>query len=969
MPDAIALEWGDEKVTYSALWQVIRALWSVWRDQRRPASAFVIETQLDLDSCLYVIAALAERRRILLVDPALSADHRKAMIERLDLPDVRVVSQAQAALETAQARKPPPSTEAAPMPSADPETGGYYVFTSGSTGSPKGIRGRLIGLEHFCGWQADTFSIGRGDRVAQITNPMFDVVYRELLTPLIAGATLVLPEGARPHADRIISWFEEKAISVVHSVPSLARRWDAATFDSSCKAMKQIFMAGEPLTGSVCNVLQRLFPHAAIVNLYGPSETTLAKFSHPIRNPQHPTQPVGNAMPGTQAFVFDHALRRISSQGCGELVIRTPFRSAGYLDAEATRKSFIENPCRSDVNDTLYLTGDEAEIGTDGLVWLRGRIDDQIKVNGVRITLSEISGVVQAATGQNAIVLAQKHEDETVLKAFIESRHSDRLQRDLDTAFRQHLADFVRPHAVSWIEKFPLTNSGKVDRQALLAHKPRRRPINTAEICRIWSDAFERAIGADDDFFESGGDSLIAAIIAARLHHEVGALISFSDLTAAPTPVLLARRLADRHALADTRSQRAAPEHKPRSQQQSLFATALRHGNGDYATMALAIEMPKTMTAESIRAGLQEIVARHVAFRQQFSIRNDLLALSLADEAALPIESRVFDGPAAEVTAKWVQLSDFLRTPIPVNKAPLAKALVVDAADHSILILAVHHLIADGESMRTLASELRCMCEGEASLPNSPADPPMDMPPTAEDVAFWEREYRSMPFNPRRLYPAPVIGLRRQTAAVINLGETCLVTIRSLGRKLRTTPGTVVLSLLAGFLAARSQDFVINVQSIGFEHAIAPEAIGCFYRPLPLRFVNYPSALTTAAIVDTASQLRQADMAKNVSFARIAEIARCPEPVESGLLPLATTTFNMRRGIKQSFRLWAQDDGLLIAPISTLYEIQLSIDADDPALCALIVGGDLQPETRKIAENFSTYVSTSLLALENEELH
>ena len=110
-------------------------------------------------------------------------------------------------------------------------------------------------------------------------------------------------------------------------------------------------------------------------------------------------------------------------------------------------------------------------------------------------------------------------------------------------------------------------------------------------------------------------------------------------------------------------------------------------------------------------------------------------------------------------------------------------------------------------------------------------------------------------------------------------------------------------------------------------------------------------------------------MAKNVSFARIAEIARCPEPVESGLLPLATTTFNMRRGIKQSFRLWAQDDGLLIAPISTLYEIQLSIDADDPALCALIVGGDLQPETRKIAENFSTYVSTSLLALENEELH
>ncbi|MBW4493512.1 MAG: amino acid adenylation domain-containing protein [Oscillatoria princeps RMCB-10] len=304
--------------------------------------------------------------------------------------------------------------EQIPLPEVSPEDAAYIFFTSGTTGTPKGVLGVHKGLSHFLNWQRQTFGVGPNDRSGQLTGLSFDVVLRDIFLPLTSGATLCLPEaGADLSAGRILPWLERERISVLHTVPTLAQSWLAGVpAGVSLRSLRLCFFAGEPLTDNVVRKWRGAFPEAGvIVNLYGPTETTLAKCFHRLKADLLPgVQPVGQPLPDTQALVLGDNNQLCGIGEPGQIVIRTPFRSLGYINAtEENRQRFVKNPFSDDERDLLYFTGDLGRYRPDGTLEILGRNDGQVKIRGVRVEPGEIQTLLcQHPAVRQAFVTARE---------------------------------------------------------------------------------------------------------------------------------------------------------------------------------------------------------------------------------------------------------------------------------------------------------------------------------------------------------------------------------------------------------------------------------------------------------------------------------------------------------------------------------------------------------------------------------
>ncbi|HEX4499520.1 MAG TPA: amino acid adenylation domain-containing protein [Thermoanaerobaculia bacterium] len=515
---------------------------------------------------------------LLLLDPRLPAERRELMLRQsgarwlirvggadqpvpdrpIGLLDIEPLDiEPDTGLPLGMAGEGPPAALAEPLPD-DPV---YVFFTSGTTGLPKGVLGRHKGLSHFLAWQRRTFAVGPGDRSAQLTGLSFDVVLRDLFTPLTAGATVCLPgpddEAASPGTP---AWLRRERITLLHTVPSLARVWLAASPAVVLDALRCVFFAGEPLTSDLVAAWDAAFGRPAeVINLYGPTETTLAKCWYRVpAEPRSGIQPVGSPLPETQALVLSEEGRPCGLGEPGEIVLRTPFRTLGYLDpgAEEARR-FLRNPFRDDPSDLLYRTGDRGRYGFDGLLEILGRLDDQVKIRGLRVEPAEVDRALREHPGirEAAVVAREEPAGEKRLVAYwVPAGPGGPAVEELVAFLRGRLPAAMVPSAFVELAALPLTVNGKLDRTALPAPAGERpalagryvmaRDAIELDLIGIWEEILGvRPVGVEDDFFNLGGHSLLVLPLLTRVEKRLGGALSVAELLAEPTVAALAQRL------------------------------------------------------------------------------------------------------------------------------------------------------------------------------------------------------------------------------------------------------------------------------------------------------------------------------------------------------------------------------------------------------------------------------------------
>lgn len=424
---------------------------------------------------------------------------------------------------------PQDNSKAINLPEITADDPAYIFFTSGTTGIPKGVLGCHKGMAHFLSWQRQTFEIGQQDRVAQLTGLSFDVVLRDIFLPLTSGATLCLPEeGDNLEPTKILNYLEHEQISVLHTVPSLAQLW-LANVPSGVylRNLRWLFCAGEPLKETLVYRWRDAFPESGeIVNLYGPTETTLAKCYYKIPVECTPgVQPVGLPLPETQALVLTPNNQLCGIGEPGEIVIRTPFRTLGYINTQDENRSrFVKNLYRNDKRDWLYYTGDRGCYLPDGSLAILGRRDHQVKIRGIRIEPGEIETVLaQHPDVLQTVVIAREDVpgDQRLVAYIIPNQDWASTITDIRSFLLTKLPQYMLPSAFVLLDTMPLTPNGKVNRRALPAPDLSRQgseatfvaPRNEVErqLTEIWEQTLGvQPIGVNDNFFELGGHSILA---------------------------------------------------------------------------------------------------------------------------------------------------------------------------------------------------------------------------------------------------------------------------------------------------------------------------------------------------------------------------------------------------------------------------------------------------------------------------
>ena len=479
----------------------------------------------------------------------------------------------------------------------------------------------------------------RTDAVLQKTPLSFDVSVWELFWPLLAGAKLVLAR-AEGHKDpaylaRVI---QEHQITTVLFVPSLLGVFVDEPSAAGCSSLRQVLCSGEALSGTLVRRVQECLPHAAVSNIYGPTEAAVDVTSWSCGGAgdgeeELESVPIGRPMANTRLYIVDAHGEPVPIGVAGELWVGGVQVARGYLDRpELTAERFIASPFVA--GDRLYKTGDLARYRADGDVEFLGRNDFQVKIRGFRIELGEIEARLREHESiREAVVVAREDvAGEQRLVAYYTARAGAAVSvEELRAHLSASLPDYMVPAAYVGVAAWPLTTSGKLDRKALPAPdgsayvaRAYEAPLGAVEeaLARIWCDVLEvERVGRHDNFFELGGHSLLAVRVLSRIRQALEVELSLTQVFALPVLRLLAEAIA-----ALPRRALSAIEPVDRSQrlplsfaQQRLWFLAQLGGVSQAYHIPLGLRLRGALDRPALRRALDGLVARHEALRTTFS--------------------------------------------------------------------------------------------------------------------------------------------------------------------------------------------------------------------------------------------------------------------------------------------------------------------------------------------------------------
>jgi amino acid adenylation domain-containing protein len=453
----------------------------------------------------------------------------------------------------------------APGVSIGPEDTAYLIFTSGTTGEPKGIVGTHKPLSHFLDWHTRTFELRESDRFSMLSGLSHDPLLRDIFTPLWVGGTLCIPEPEEVLIpERLRHWMREQGVTVSHMTPALSQvlteGWSGTNGgEEGLSALRHIFFGGDVLTWQHVERVRRVAPRVECVNFYGATETPQAMGYHVVGVNDEDAFgrriPLGQGIEGAQLLVLNIAGRLAGVGELGEIHVRTPYLSKGYLnDSDLTDARYIQNPYISAADDKLYRTGDLGRYMPDGAVMFYGRKDGQVSVRGFRVEFGEIEANIKemnAVSNCVAILREDGPGDQRLVAYYVLKPGHDASISDWRNYLRSKLPEYMVPQHFVELESIPLTPNGKVDRKAL--PKPEAdgaleqgyvapRTETEQKIAGVWQEVLNREkVGVHDDFFDLGGHSLLATQVLTRLNQSLNIKLPLRKLFEARTVESMAR--------------------------------------------------------------------------------------------------------------------------------------------------------------------------------------------------------------------------------------------------------------------------------------------------------------------------------------------------------------------------------------------------------------------------------------------
>ena len=751
-PDAIAVVFGEERITYREL--NVRANQLAWELRRQGVVrgalvGVLMERSADMVAALF--AVLKAGGAYVPLDPAYPAERLRIVLD--DCRPWGVVTEAGAGhrLSSYDGHIVEPRSVWAADTALDGNLPGgvtagdlaYLIYTSGSTGKPKGVMIEHRSAVELIAWAQDVFDRQALSCVLASTSLCFDLSVFEVFVPLSCGGSVLVVQN-------VLEWSESGlagGVTLINTVPSALRELLRSRRLPS--GVRIVNVAGEALAAVL---VEETFAGAdglvAMFNLYGPSEdTTYSTFAsvEPGRLPL-----IGRPISNTRGYIVDTCGMPVPMGVPGEIWIGGAGLARGYWDRQAlTAERFIPDGLSGASGARLYRTGDLGRWTADGEMEFLGRLDHQVKIRGHRIELGEVEAALRRHEWVESAVVVVREEasGDKRLAAYVvfKAGTEDGAAPSLRAYLTEKLPGYMVPSFIVPLAAMPLTPNGKVDRRQLPAPTPMemgRRDValqTPAErlLAGIWQDVLGYArVGAEDDFFELGGHSLLAMRLVSRVRDVFGVELPLRRLFDEPVLHDMARAIAEAQPVAacapGDRHARGTVLPLSFGEQRLYFLQQLNTEDWKY-NMAYAVRLEGELKRPALERAIAAMIARHEILRTRYVLRRD--------------PERVIDGPAeyrlivtnaADETAARQLVEEESRQPFDMERGPLLRTRLIRITEQRhVLALTMHHAIADAWSMELWAREIgvlyRSFVDGSA--------PQLDrLPVQYADYALWQRE-------------------------------------------------------------------------------------------------------------------------------------------------------------------------------------------------------------------------------------
>jgi amino acid adenylation domain-containing protein len=758
----------------------------------------------------------------------------------------------------------------------------YIIYTSGSSGIPKGVMIRHYNLVNQVEGLKKRFELDAGLHYLILAAFTFDVSVMHVFLALTTGEKFFLiPEKIRKDPLKLWQFIYESKINILNIVPAYMKAL-LENLEKKKFCFKYLFVGGDTFSSELYRSLTETFIFEKLINIYGPTETTInATLYECDHKAGAGVLPIGQPLLNYNAYILDRDMNLVPIGAQGELCIGGEGVARGYLNnVLLTDEKFVNNPFKK--SEKLYKTGDMARWLPDGNIEFLGRLDHQVKVRGFRIELAEIEHRLQKKDEvKDAVVIERKDKNgDKYLCAYVVPVPA---AVSLNTqAIKEYLAvylpEYMIPSFFMQMKQLPLTSNGKIDRKALPELEPSTcapyiPPTTEAEkkLLSLWSEILnipKKMIGVNSNFFELGGHSLKAIILISKIHKEMNIKIPLVELFRRITIRRLAEYMEQSGpSLFTSITSVEKKEYYPLSSaQKRLFILQQMNLDNTNYNMPSVVTLEKDIQRERLEIAFKKLINRQESLRSSFEMLEEEPVQKICEDMDFTIDyiemASAGHGPAgseAEGRKELQEIIENFEKPFDLSKAPLLRVGLVKL--HSpgklLLLLDMHHIITDGASQQILVKEFLDMYAGK------------DLPPMRlryKDFAGWQNSRKQQQLMKQQElfwlqlfsqqppvltlptdYPRPVLQSFEGASLNFALKKKETHLLKDLAKKNDVTLYMLMLAIFNILLSKLSgqEDIIVGTLAAGRRHADLEHIVGMFVNTLAMR--NYPQGHKTVS--------------------------------------------------------------------------------------------------------------------------